>query len=625
MKSTKRTLYRVLLVALAFLSIIGLGMLISGQEAPTLRVGLPDDWTHHHVVFSNPGTAAEALAQGRVAQWYRIVNDPRYILQQMKRNPAQRVLAAPVDLATRMDILRDDAVVHLGPPSSQKKLMKKDWNVDLGPSGTVGAGNYPAKYSFNSATSCSDLAVFNTSLAGVAGTSGQATVMGLTNLYSSHTPSCGTTIPSVAWAYNTTTSDKVVTSVVFSLTGKQIAFISSDGSSHAYLNVLQFASGQGSAYSSPVTPTSNTYATGANYSTCKTNNPTGTCLLRLEFANGDNDTTSSPYYDYGSDTLWVGDADGDVHKFTAVFNGSPAESVTGTSTPWASVGTSTALTSPVYDGSNYVYVGGANGILYSISSTPTVTHTGTLAGGLGITDAPLLDLTSPSSDSYLYVTVGDDNTSPTFFAAAWQITPGAFTGGTGAEFKLGHGTNDVYTYAGTFDNNHYLNGGTTGNFYACFTQDETGGTTATYLLYSALSSFTTISGTHSLQVATTGNAAPCSAVTEAFDGTHDYLYLSVGSHGIFTSTTSTCTTAADGCVFSFNIGTGTTAGFSYPSANTGSYQVLGSTITSSTSGIVVDYPGSANYTYFTPNTTGTGSPCTTTPTTHGCAVQLQQN
>jgi hypothetical protein len=132
MKSTKRTLYRLLLVAVAFLSIIGLGMLISGQEAPALRVGLPDDWTHHHVVFSNLGTAAEALAQGRVAEWYRIVNDPRYILQQMKRNPTQRALAAPLDLATRMDILRDDAVVHLGPSSSQKKLMKKDWNVDLG-------------------------------------------------------------------------------------------------------------------------------------------------------------------------------------------------------------------------------------------------------------------------------------------------------------------------------------------------------------------------------------------------------------------------------------------------------------------------------------------------------------
>ena len=40
--------------------------------------GVPEDWTHHHVVFSNPGTLADAEKNGTVDQWFKITSDARY-------------------------------------------------------------------------------------------------------------------------------------------------------------------------------------------------------------------------------------------------------------------------------------------------------------------------------------------------------------------------------------------------------------------------------------------------------------------------------------------------------------------------------------------------------------------
>lgn len=37
--------------------------------------GIPEDWAHHHVVFSDPGTEHEAISAGRHEQWQKIVDD----------------------------------------------------------------------------------------------------------------------------------------------------------------------------------------------------------------------------------------------------------------------------------------------------------------------------------------------------------------------------------------------------------------------------------------------------------------------------------------------------------------------------------------------------------------------
>ena len=43
--------------------------------------GLPVDWSHRHVIYSNPDTEEEAAAKGELDEWNRKANDPRFILQ----------------------------------------------------------------------------------------------------------------------------------------------------------------------------------------------------------------------------------------------------------------------------------------------------------------------------------------------------------------------------------------------------------------------------------------------------------------------------------------------------------------------------------------------------------------
>ena len=94
----------VLKVALMLAAAAAFSIPMWGQEAPAITVGnvqitgLPDDWTHHHVVFSDPGSADDAIQNGTYERWFSIVNDPRYVMQQIKRGlPAQG--SAAVDAA----------------------------------------------------------------------------------------------------------------------------------------------------------------------------------------------------------------------------------------------------------------------------------------------------------------------------------------------------------------------------------------------------------------------------------------------------------------------------------------------------------------------------------------------
>lgn len=61
----------------------------SNAEPP----GVVDDWTHHHLVYSSPGTFADAMRNGTVERWHKIVNDPRYQMEQRRRSLGQRPLA----------------------------------------------------------------------------------------------------------------------------------------------------------------------------------------------------------------------------------------------------------------------------------------------------------------------------------------------------------------------------------------------------------------------------------------------------------------------------------------------------------------------------------------------------
>jgi len=174
-------------------------ILRNGPQGPPEIQGVVNDWSHHHLIFSNPGTEEEATKNGRHDEWLRIVNDPRYIMQQLKRrSPAQGPAA---DYVARMnelggmnepertqeaaaseevpEVISSDLAQPIFPVRPVKAKVRRDWSMSLGSGGTVGAGMYPAKYSLLAgAPNCAnaskpDFVVYNTGLAGTSGDASQ--------------------------------------------------------------------------------------------------------------------------------------------------------------------------------------------------------------------------------------------------------------------------------------------------------------------------------------------------------------------------------------------------------------------------------------------------------------------
>src|SRR5271165_6339584 len=144
--------------------------------------GLPDDWTHHYVVFSNPGTEQQANDGGKYAQWIKIVNDPRFTLQQIKRSRGATALenmgASLGDLpsAEAFPARAPDTatgIVWPNPPRGSKHPVKKDWAVAFGGVAASGIGTVAT----NNASGTSTVTVDGTTLTGSAPTAATASGM----------------------------------------------------------------------------------------------------------------------------------------------------------------------------------------------------------------------------------------------------------------------------------------------------------------------------------------------------------------------------------------------------------------------------------------------------------------
>src|SRR5208282_2396964 len=129
---------------ISILGVLILAPALVGQASPDSEKagGLPTDWSHYHVIFSRPATPERAQ---------KVEQDERYWQQRRRQSPAKLIEAARVrEPEPRGGLLPE---LRLDPsdwfPGRNRNGFKGDWAEDIGPSATVGAGNFPAKFSFS--------------------------------------------------------------------------------------------------------------------------------------------------------------------------------------------------------------------------------------------------------------------------------------------------------------------------------------------------------------------------------------------------------------------------------------------------------------------------------------------
>ena len=655
-----------------------LGGSVSDQNPPAWRGAVPGDWSHHHLVFSPPGTVEEAVRNGKLELWQTITNEPRYRMQLQKRTgwgppipaerqpvreetgagcapdrPPEETLPDPETLVSEEDfpggiLPRGLARALITPPvergappggshpgspcrqaGKQSNRFQKDWSETEGNNGTTGMGVYPATFTSTGASCAADFAVYNT---GLAGSSSQASIIAYNQLYSGCSPR-----PSAFWAYNT--GGTIATSIVLSLDGTQAAFVQSNSSGVASLVALKWVSG--GTLTNPTTLSSN-----GSFPNC-----TAPCMISLTLSGNPGDTYSSPFPAYGfggnPTTVYVGDDAGKVHKFVNFFSASTPAEVTSTWPVTVNTSTDAALSSPVYDSiSGNIYVGdylgnissncqpgissaaGQCGYLYSINaSSGAVVQSAQLDYNLGLYDGPLVDSTAGK----VYAFVGADNSSNCSSgpcAAVFQFPVGFTSGASGTEATVGAGYELLM--AGMFDNQYFTStnpSSPTGHLYVV------GGTgpqnNTLYAITITNNVMTTGSATAGPVIAanyTNGYYAGGLPLTEFCNNGNnpctasqgiDYLFLGVLSFGNnFSTNPCPSQSLSVGCMMGFTLpASGVVSSSATPN---GTLQEAGGT-----SGIVVDNgaAGASNI-YFS---TLLNQTCTTSGGTAGCAVSATQS
>src|ERR1700680_4583469 len=271
------------------------------------RAGLPWDWSHEHVVFSDT-TDPEISAI--------IEKDPRLLHQRLRRNRS---------LSQQMaDDIPGPRPGNWPLPSRTIHKMKRDWGASLGATlfNSVNSNTppvFPAKFTWdiNQAPSCAnDYAAFPTGNMGKTSTNavtpnGQASIVGFKNLYSTQ-PSpgglCNTDGPTVAWSYinaacpATITSDSISSSPVISYNGKKVAWVTNKG----VVQVLTIGTGGGSALAPLCIGADGSTLQSGQLGNAKHNPVSGVTLSEI-------------YVDYNTDSAYVADDDGYLHKISPFF------------------------------------------------------------------------------------------------------------------------------------------------------------------------------------------------------------------------------------------------------------------------------------------------------------------
>ena len=594
---------------LAFAAILAIVLLFQPRAAsprePTSPVHDSLDWSTRHVMYSGEPKGPNA--------WIAM-QDPRYLHHLFIHRKNGSFGEEGED--------RDDWRWFHEPwyfRRHDESPLTRDWQFDLGASAVTGNNSppngpsysFPAKFShdINAAPSCAnDFVVFTTGSIGATG--GQASIVALNQLYSGSgaggTGICGTGQPSVKWAYNTNLSGDTIgviySSPVLSLDGSKVAFVETNNGA-AILKILKWVSGQGTV-GSAVAPTAIT--TGNPWSTCPSSGTS--CVFSLAFSGGGADSYSSPFYNYANDTLYVGDDNGRLHKFTGVFAGTPAEVATG---GWPmTISSGNPLTGPVFEAvSGNIFVANVNTFLKYVRETGSTVGTcvsgsppciGTpsitvsTGGDVGVYDPPTVDTASQKVFVFSAIDPNGNN-------GVIQVTTGL---GSAVGTALGSGASN-YIFSGTFDKNYYSGSYSSGFLYACGTSPST----ALYRI-GFNSSGVMNSAAQSGSVALSGSVPTCTPMTEIVNGTNDFLFFGLDGNG------GSATNCGGACVMGLNL-----TGISWP-PSLATFSSLA--VPNGPSAMVVDNVGAGGQEssiYFGP---AQGGNCTS-PSGHGCAVKATQS
>jgi hypothetical protein len=469
---------------------------------------------------------------------------------------------------------------------------------------------------------------------------------------------CNQDGPSVNWSYFIGIG-RARTSVALSLDGSKVAFVEDGGFGTAVLNILKWKAGEGSGVASPVAVDLD--ISGSPWTACTAGI---SCVATVPFSGTAQDNLSAPFVDYANDVIYVGDNIGSLHKFTGVFNGTPAEVTAG----WPIiVNANHALSSPAYDSvSGNVFVGDSSGRLSyvretnstvgscSSASPPCLGAATQQVGGVGgsILDGPILDGTT----GFAFAVNGTDALNHgTILQANTDLT-------SAVQFPIGGtGTVGIATlYDGAFDQTYYNSsaGNVAGFMYICGKDPAHINRPAIYQLSFTSAGVLNSVGTPLLMNSTRDGAA-CSPVTEinntgSSSASGDWIFFSIGNSAANAApipNISNCrisvggTNGGRGCMVGINltnaanpaINPGGTwppvnAFFTAQGGNNNANAIaLNLNTAGSSSGIIVDNVSTSSQTssiYFSvPNTGGTGPglPNCNTTTGVGCAVKLTQS
>jgi len=472
---------------------------------------------------------------------------------------------------------------------------------------------------------------------------GRGNIVAFNNLYAtqgSATGFCTQDGPSAYWSYFTGTGS-AVTSIALSLDGSKVAFVE-NVSGVATLRILEWKAGEGAGTGYPAAVDQD--ISGADWSTCTAGN---SCIASIPFSGGAADTKSSPFCVYGNnaDVLYVGDDNGSVHKFTGVFNGTPAEVTTA---PWPiTVNTGAVLTSPIFDSvSGNIFVGDSTGLLSYIREvgstvgtactlpclgTPSI-HVGGAGGS--IDDAPIVDVTNGT----VFAANGTDALNDGTILQASTALTGAVSFSLGGGLSVGSPI-----YSGAFDNTYFTSspGAIAGHMYICGKEPGVSNRPAIYQLNFTLAGV--LNGATPLVGLANNDGGACSPVTEFFNANgagpgvaKDWIFFSIGNFAANTNPIpggSACGTNNAGCVISVDV---TDPLAAWPPASVTNTAPVPARNPGSTSGIIVDnqadttvgvFPQASSL-YFTlgGNSMGAGPGVPSCDTTAGvgCAVKLTQ-